>query len=30
MLLIARNGQPHTIGEDLILPVIKAINKELV
>jgi hypothetical protein len=28
-LLIARNGQPHTIGEDLILPATKAITKNL-
>jgi hypothetical protein len=29
VLLMARNGQPHTIGEDLILPVTKAITKNL-
>jgi hypothetical protein len=28
-LLIARNGQPPTIGEDLILPATKAITKKL-
>jgi hypothetical protein len=28
-LLIARNGQPNTIGEDLILPATKAITKNL-